>query len=77
MRLVGKEFKITFLDHVEDSDEPIICVVYGVCIRNTYKAITLACWELQGEDEETTINNRKSYTIVKSAITETKEIITF
>lgn len=63
----GDEVKVLFEDHVEDGDEPVVCVVRGKLVRKGPKFITVEAWTVEGDDEVND-NNRKTFTILCSTI---------
>jgi hypothetical protein len=63
----GDEVKVVFEDHVEDGDEPMVCVVRGALVRKGPKYITVEAWTVLG-DREVNESNRKTFTILCSTI---------
>lgn len=61
---------ISFWDHVEDSDEPMLCKVWGQVAKDTKLSVTVISWDLPDAEAGTRRFNQKTFTIVKSAIIE-------
>lgn len=73
---IGDVVAITFLDHCEDShseddNEPLAFYVFGKVGAKRKRAITVDCWCYVNKNAERD-HNVKSFTIVKSAITDVK-----
>ncbi len=64
---VGQLIAVTFMDHSEDHDEPILFTVYGRVSKNARGHICIDCWEYANQDEPYD-DNEKRFTIVKRAI---------
>ena len=69
----GAIYRICFLDHVEDGTEALNFTVYGVCVRDDKESVVIGCW-VYTEDHDKIDINTKIYTIVKSTITDSKEL---
>jgi len=79
---LNKEVRVDFLDHAENSTEPIPCVVYGRVIKDAPAYFIIACWTFcDGHtlDADEVLANQHSYTILKSTIKPNgiNEIITY
>ena len=61
----GDEVRITFEDHVQDHDEPLVCCVRGLVDKVTRKAYTVKVWEVVGEYKD---GNENTFTIIRSTI---------
>ena len=68
----GKVYRISFDDHVEDGKNPINFTVYGKLIKQTAKSITIGCWVYTSKNKLD--SNTKYYTLLKSTITDSKEL---
>lgn len=71
-KLIGKEVRITFLDHVEDGTKTMMCEVWGRVMGDDKNTLTIRSWDLPQEDEATRNANAKDWAIVKKCIQETK-----
>lgn len=72
--MLGKEVRITFLDHVIDDVEPVKCTVWGKVVKITSKYITISHWEVESDCKEVVENNREVCCIVRSTIMAIKEL---
>lgn len=72
--LVGDIVRITFLDHVEDGNDPIEFEVFGRVARNDDKSVVVRSWGLANGDIDDVKENEKVFTIVKSTVTSLKKI---
>ena len=69
----GKDYKILFEDHAEDTLESMLFHVYGQCIKDEKSHVVIGCWvalDNPGYD----LVNEKVYVIVKKAILNVKEL---
>ena len=66
--LLGKAVRIRFLDHAEDANEPIVCVVWGMVVKETDESFTISCWDLPDVGDECRSLNSKIFIILKSTI---------
>lgn len=66
----GDVVEVDFLDHVEDGEDALRFLVYGVIEKITRQALIIHCWTYKdrGERDHAEEGNIKSFTIVKSAI---------
>lgn len=62
----GHIVAITFLDHVEDGDEPMECTVYGRLHKTTRIAYLVDSWTCA--DNDTHENNKKRFVILKRVV---------
>jgi len=74
---VGKDLKVVFWDHVQDNVEceVVKCIVWGNCIAESNKSITICCWELPELKEKG--ENREIFIILKSAIIDQYEVVQY
>jgi hypothetical protein len=70
MQYKDKDCKIVFLDHVEDGDKPLECVVWGKIIDVCRRFFTVVSWDIIADNEESVKINRKTFTILRSTIVE-------
>lgn len=70
---LGKIVYIELLDHAI-AESPIKCKVVGFLDSFNKKKITVAYWDLIGEDDETRNYNKECICILRSAITNLKII---
>lgn len=63
----GEYVAVHFLDHVEDGNRLMSCVVAGKIIKKGPKYITVAAWWVAGRPEVQKLNN-KVFTIAVSTI---------
>lgn len=61
--------EIHFMDHAEDYDNVMSCIVYGRVTKTTPKSITVMSWDCINHDAGSHDHNNKVFTIVKRAIT--------
>ena len=73
MKLTGKIVHITFYDH-SCFKEIITCEAFGRVVRDSKLQIRIACWDLKTSDGELRRSNWETYSILKSAIIEIKEL---
>ena len=78
-RRIGKEVRVEFWDHVEDSKERELlkCRVYGLIVDEKPESYTIATWDLDDDDQDVLDNNRKQYTIHKGTIIKLEEIVEY
>jgi len=62
----GQIVELTFLDHVEDGDEPMQCIAYGIVVAVTAVAITIDSWCCT--DKSCHENNKKRFVILRAVI---------
>ena len=62
----GNVLAITFLDHVEDGNEAIECVVYGRLDHTTRHAYVIDSWYITGEEYDE--HNFKRFVILKKVV---------
>jgi hypothetical protein len=74
--LEGKLVAIKFWDHVLNSDEPLLCELYGRVAFDLQHAITIDCWidASDGDEKRSLENNTECFTLVRSAIVEISEL---
>ena len=65
---IGDIVKIVFLDHVEDSDEPIKFEVFGRIIKTGKTSTTIGSWLYTEETNDPGEANIKTWCIVNSTI---------
>jgi hypothetical protein len=65
---VGRVYHIKFLDHVKDDVLPVLCNVFGICVREDADSVVIAYWEVEHEDSDVVSNNREVLSLVKSTI---------
>lgn len=66
MEILGRDIKITFLDHVEDDDKLLECIVWGEVVKDDPDSYTVMSWRANDPDIEESDN--KIFTIAKSTI---------
>lgn len=64
---LGDIIKVTFDDHCEDGDKPMVFVVYGVLTKRASKYIIVKNWTTLG-DAATDHANNKRWVIIRSCI---------
>jgi len=70
---IGSIVAVTFLDHVEDGDEPIEFVVYGELLQASRSRLHIGGWVYANPKErEYDTGNMKTWSIVRAAITQIK-----
>ena len=62
----GHIVAITFLDHVEDGDEPMECTVYGRLHKTTRNSYLIDSWTCA--DEKVHEDNKKRFVILKKVV---------
>lgn len=62
--------EVQFLDHAEDSDEPMLFTVWGKIQKVARRHIVIDAWA--GADDDNV--NRKSWSIIRSAIQSSREL---
>jgi hypothetical protein len=65
---VGDYVRIEFLDHVEDHDTPIECIVYGKLVAQNKTSLTVECWTCT--DPDVNKDNNKRFCIVRRAVSQ-------
>jgi hypothetical protein len=73
----GDEVKITFLDHVENSDDdkPVTAVLYGRVHKVTDEAITIDAWANEDSDAKRSPGDGiETFTLVRSCIRATEVV---
>lgn len=71
----GQIIACHFLDHVEDSREPLPFVVWGRLVRADRQSITIASWDYEnGKARGMKDENRKLWTIVRTCITRIEQL---
>lgn len=66
----GHIVSVTFLDHVEDGDEPMECTVYGRLHKTTRVAYLVDSWTCA--DEVIHEENKKRFVILKRVVSSIK-----
>lgn len=66
--LLGKEVKLTFLDHVMGADHLILCEIWGRIVGETKDQYNVAVWDLPDSSDESRFHNQERFTIIKKAI---------
>lgn len=64
----GHVVAITFLDHVEDGDEPMECTVYGRLHKTTRVAYLIDSWTCA--DPAVHEDNKKRFAILKNVVSD-------
>jgi hypothetical protein len=64
----GHVVAITFLDHVEDGDEPMECTVYGRLHKTTRQSYIVDSWTCA--DEKVHEDNKKRFVILKKVVSQ-------
>jgi len=70
----GDIVKCVFLDHCENSDDPIEFILYGRLIQKTRAKLVIDCWEY-ADIEEKHDENEQRFTIVRSAVSELTKLV--
>jgi len=70
----GDVVRIVFLDHVEDSDQPLEFEVFGRILKRNSTATTIGSWLLNKDDNEAGDENIKTWCIVNSTIQTIKQL---
>ena len=71
---VGKEYKVRFQDHVEDSKEPMEFIVYGTCLKASRSYFVIGCW-VDADNPGSDPVNEKVFTILKKAVVKAEEML--
>lgn len=66
----GHIVSITFLDHAEDSDGPMECMVYGRLHKTTRQAYVVDSWVCDDPDAEK--SSTKRFVILKRVVSSIK-----
>jgi len=64
---VGDIIKVTFIDHCEDGDRPMLCTVFGRLTKRAAKYMIIKSWEV-AEGGETDRANNKRWVIIRSCV---------
>ncbi len=67
-RYVDRVIEVHFNDHVEDSDHPLKCIVWGKCLACTDDFLTVVCWDTADPSDKDRKDNQKTFTLIRSAI---------
>ena len=62
----GDVVMVRFHDHVEDHDESLECIVYGMITKMNKRDMIIECWTCT--DPTVNKDNSKTYCIVRSTI---------
>ena len=65
---LGDVVAVTFLDHVEDSHEPMKFTAYGVLTKDADDSIVVASWYGADQDARSESENQKYWCIIRSCI---------
>ena len=67
--------KIVFYDHTEGGEGPLLCVVYGRVMKETDLFYQVVAWDVLDVNQDTVVNNRDVYNILKSTIVAFDELL--
>lgn len=81
-KLIGKDVKVTFLDHAKDDTKPCKCTVRGIIKdiveKENGKALLIVYWDLPDpEDIADRAENQETLVILSSTIIELEEVIEY
>jgi hypothetical protein len=62
---------VTFWDHTEDAQEPMLCTAYGRLVRENEQSLTLNAWV--GSDDHP--HNNKFYTLLKATVVQRVSLV--
>ena len=75
---LGEGYVVWFLDHVEDSNKPLLFRLRGTLIKDEEEHIVLAPWDYGDHKEATPFgeedSNRKIFSIIRSAIKKVRKL---
>ncbi len=57
-----------------ESDEPMMCEVFGKCLRDYDDRVIICSWDLDTECRTTKKDNQTRYTVLKSCIVKRKTL---
>lgn len=72
--MLGKYYKIKFLDHAKDTLNHITCVCFGKMLVDEPTHYGFCWWDVEDMNEDETSHNQEIFCIVKSAVIELKEL---
>jgi len=72
----GDVVECVFLDHVEDSTEPLEFALYGRLRKTCRGYVVISCWAYNDSQNHDDDENEKRFTIVKSAIISLRKLTT-
>ena len=71
----GQVVEVEFLDHVEDSSTPLLFTLYGRIVKVDRKYLVVESWSYTDRDGDDGDTNVKTWTIVRSTITQAWRLV--
>jgi hypothetical protein len=67
--LEGKEIAVTFYDHTQSHEEPLLCRIWGRCHKDHPEYLTVDVFiPLETNEPRSVDNNTECFTIIRSTI---------
>ncbi len=66
--VVGRAYKIRFLDHTHGTKKLVIVETLGWCLEDHRDRVVFSAWRVDDKDKDLVDNNHEPFTVVKSCI---------